>query len=75
MHSTMRLRLVAAALLLLSPAKLGTCAGPYEANWGSLDFAGGSMEEPHGRAGNTLVRLTPPSLRTTGMKDQRQAPR
>ena len=33
----MRLRLVAAALLLLSPAKLGTCAGPYEANWDSLD--------------------------------------
>jgi hypothetical protein len=27
-----------------------------------------------GCAGNTLVRLTPPSLRTTGMKDQKQAP-
>jgi hypothetical protein len=33
----MRLKLAAAALLLLSSAKLGTCAGSYEVNWDSLD--------------------------------------
>jgi len=33
----MRLRLAVAALLLLSSARLGTCAEPYETNWDSLD--------------------------------------